>query len=439
LKPTIFFAAFLFAGASAAHAQTDAQSPQTDLATPLPSAPPRKPAGQMDFGPLIVTPTIALLNVGVDSNIQNTEGQLTSDFTMTVSPQIDVKYKAGRISGEARTYLNYVLYRTFSEFGGFSPQVALQLEYRVARRMSIFTDGQFVSSKERPSVEIDPRVRHVTSSAGGGFRIGLAPAVDVELSAHQSQTIYSDDALFRGVPLQKTLNQRLQTGSAVFAFRLTPYTTVKAGATLDNRLFLHSPERNAHGELYSFGAAFSPRAMISGEASVGYRALNTQSATNPSYRGVASDGRLTLNLGDVTGFMVGVGRDVMPSYELNYPYYVQTLLQAAIQQRLGKHFDVGPAFNAVTLDYRAFTNLPPAAAAALAGDNFVRNYSLSFGFLTNRFGRYAVYVDHWERSFQNSPTRSYSDNRVGFIITSTRWLNGGGSTMQGFLVNTPSL
>ena len=93
----------LLALATTAQAQTDAQSPQTDLATPLPPPPPRKPVGQMDFGPLVVTPTIALLNVGVDSNIQNTQGELTSDFTMTVSPQINVKYKAGRVSGEART------------------------------------------------------------------------------------------------------------------------------------------------------------------------------------------------------------------------------------------------------------------------------------------------------------------------------------------------
>ncbi|HYM22765.1 MAG TPA: hypothetical protein VEU08_06145, partial [Vicinamibacterales bacterium] len=128
-----------------------------------------------------------------------------------------------------------------------------------------------------------------------------------------------------------------------------------------------------------------------------------------------------------------------PSFEPSFPYYVQTLFQAAIQQRIGKHFDVGPAFNAIWLDYRSFTDVPASVAATLAGSNVVRDYSISFGFLTNRLGRYAVYADHWERSYQNDPTRAYSDNRIGFMITSTRWLNGGGNTMQGFLVNTPSL
>ena len=149
LTSFLFVIAFLFAGASIARAQTPAP-PDSDGATPLPAPPPRKPIGQMDFGPLVITPTVSLMNVGVDSNIQNSQGSLESDLTMTVSPQVRAKYKAGRLSGEATTYLNYVFYKTYSDFGGFSPQLTVRLDYRFARRITFFTTDQFVSSKERP-------------------------------------------------------------------------------------------------------------------------------------------------------------------------------------------------------------------------------------------------------------------------------------------------
>ena len=54
LTSFLFVIAFLFAGASIARAQTPAP-PDSDGATPLPAPPPRKPIGQMDFGPLVIT------------------------------------------------------------------------------------------------------------------------------------------------------------------------------------------------------------------------------------------------------------------------------------------------------------------------------------------------------------------------------------------------
>ena len=51
---------------------------------------------RFQVGPLGLTPSIALTNFGVDSNVFNESEHSKSDFTFTVSPQLDAWLRAGR-------------------------------------------------------------------------------------------------------------------------------------------------------------------------------------------------------------------------------------------------------------------------------------------------------------------------------------------------------
>ena len=83
-------------------------SAQSDQPVPLPPPPKPKPLGQMTFGALTMTPSIALLNVGIDNNVLNTNGSTQSDLTATVSPQLKLQYKAGRLMVDSTTTGDYV-------------------------------------------------------------------------------------------------------------------------------------------------------------------------------------------------------------------------------------------------------------------------------------------------------------------------------------------
>src|SRR5438045_8474447 len=92
-------------------------SAQGDQPVPLPPPAKPKPIGQMAFGALTMTPSIALVNVGVDNNVLNSQGSPKSDFTATVSPQIKLLYKAGRLTVDSTTTGDYIFYGTVTDPG----------------------------------------------------------------------------------------------------------------------------------------------------------------------------------------------------------------------------------------------------------------------------------------------------------------------------------
>src|SRR5580765_8937468 len=92
----------------AASSFAQAPSDQPGTAAALPPPPPRKPFGQMDFGPLVMTPSVAFMNIGVDNNVYNSAGEREVAFTATVSPQIRLLYKSGSLMVDYNTAADYV-------------------------------------------------------------------------------------------------------------------------------------------------------------------------------------------------------------------------------------------------------------------------------------------------------------------------------------------
>src|SRR5205814_455463 len=124
-------------------------SAQSDQPIPLPPPSKPKPIGQMDFGPLTVTPSVALLNVGIDNNVLNSQGSPESDFTATVSPQLKLLYKSGRLTVDSTTVGDYIFYRSETTQGGFAPRTLLNAEYRIGRRITLLANEQVASLKNR--------------------------------------------------------------------------------------------------------------------------------------------------------------------------------------------------------------------------------------------------------------------------------------------------
>ena len=141
-----------------------------------------------------------------------------------------------------------------------------------------------------------------------------------------------------------------------------------------------------------------------------------------------------VNLTDSTGVMFGAHRSLQPSFLPTQPYAVNTTYEAAIQQRLGRRFDVGVNASRYALDYRSFVT-PPAVEGLSSPHETVDTYSGSFGLLLRRWGRYAVYASQWERR-STDPLNNYRDLRAGVTITPARWLTASGGRVS---VNIPGL
>jgi hypothetical protein len=413
-----------------------AQAPGDQPATPLPPPPEVRPFGQMEFGPLVLTPSIAFMNIGVDNNVYNSAGERQVAFTATVSPQLHLLYKSGRLIIDSNTAADYIYYDVDTTLGGFTPRTVLNVEYRVGPRITLLFNDSVASHKDRPSIEIDARVRRRMTTIGTGARVGLSSRLDLEVGARQTNVGYPDGTIYNGVKLEETLNQRTRTAYGSLLYRLTPYTALRTLVNIDDQNFPQSPNRNGQSNLYAGGFSFSPRALIAGDAMFGVRQFWSHSPTQPNFTGFAADGRLTLTLGDLTGFLVSGHRDLNPSYELTNPYVLQSSYQIAMQQHVTRRFDVGLTYTTIKMDYATFTNAP---AFANAGNNFQHGYGASVGLISTRLARYAFYYERWQRYWETDPNRRFTDDRWGFMITPTRWLTTTNNASRTPLVNSTGL
>lgn len=382
----------------------------------------------MRRGALTLTPRITLGQLGIDTNVENSYGERKSDLTFTVGPQLNVAFKTPRFLLETLTQAPVTFYKTYRDQGGLNPGVTVHGEYRANPRLSFATFDSFQFVRDRPSVEVDTRSRRLQSDVAVGVNIGLTPKVSLGISRDERRTAYDAAALFQGVQLQQTLNQSTTQMTETLMYRMTPYTTVRAGVSQGRDRFPNSVDRNIDSNGVSLGVQFNQRALLSGDAAVGYGFSNSLSPTVPDFKGTTVNGRLMSSVRDSLGLMVHMYRDIGASAEVTHPYYVQNTYEAAAQQGLGRRFDVGIVYSYTDLGYRNFLPAPVGVApvrevATGTRDDVIRAYSVSLGFLTRRLGRYAVYVTDWQRRSNQDPLANYDGLRVGFMLTSSRWLN----------------
>jgi hypothetical protein len=415
------------------------QLPPTQIPSdvPLPPPPPRRPIGQMKQGAWTLTPSMLLTNIGVDTNVLNSAGEPKADFTATVGPVVDAAYNSRVLTFDARATAGYVYYKTFEDQGGFSPTLMIQTNYRLGSRIDVFSNDLIASMKDRPSIEVDTRSRRLTTDLGAGVGIALGRKMRLELEQRFRRSEYEANTFFRGIELRETLNDRFTTTSGTFHYRLTPYTAVRLVALVDNVEYPQSAVRDGRANEYAVGVQFNPRALLAGDVRIGYRLFRSRSPLQPDYNGTVFDGRLMYTLSDSTGLMAGIHRGMMPAYSPINPYYLLSQYEGGIQQRFGRRFDSGISYSYYDLGYRTLTTL--GVDPLPHGSNLERSITGSVGLLTRRWGRYALYVQRWQRRYLNQNDRNYDNLRFGFMITSTRWLNATSGFGRGVFLNAPGL
>jgi len=117
---------------------------------------------RLHVGPLALTPTLSLTNLGVDDNVFDRPDaeHPNSDFTMTVTPATDLWLRMGPtwIVGNVKEDLVYFdqfaserSANTSAKAGWVAPLNHLRLQ----------VDGQYLNTRERPGFEIDARARRL--------------------------------------------------------------------------------------------------------------------------------------------------------------------------------------------------------------------------------------------------------------------------------------
>jgi hypothetical protein len=369
-------------------------------------------SARVHVGPIYATPALTLQELGVDTNVFNTEEE-KKDFTFTVVPRATMWIPFARRALLTTTAGTDVVYfQKYSSERSLNPQVRLRGEGMMGRILA-FAEGSYLNSRQRPNFEIDARLRRTEHAARVGTSIRLDEKLHVELSGSHSVVNFAADAVFNDVNMRETLNRT--TRAALLAVRddLTPLTTIVVRGEAATNRFPLSPVRNSDTFTVMPGVELKPRALISGSAYVGVRRFTPRDAALPVFNGTVASASLNYTLRSATRFGVTADRDLAYSFEPRQPYYVVDGYGLTIRRQIVGRTDITAGAARQQYAYRDVAAVQTPATGGRV--DVTKTYSASLGYRFGQDTRIGFGGAYRQRNSTSAGERNYQGFR--FITT----------------------
>lgn len=373
---------------------------------------PRETA-RIHIGPLYMTPTFQVRQLGVDTNVFNESENPKSDFTFTFGPALDLWVPVTRrFLLTTRSEAGLVYFQKYADQRSIDPRVLVRADVML-RRLSVFGENDFKWSKERANLEIDDRVRQRDNLTRAGLRFDVTSKFSTEVSLYQRTYDFEADlTTIRAINYRAGL-KRNQRGLRVnIAHRLTSKTTLLLEGETERTRFDFARVKDADGFRISPGVVFAPRALIGGTAKFGIRRFSPLSDSVPDFQGFVASLSLGYSIRGATRVTVETDRDLAYSYEITQPYYISTGLGANIRRQVRGDIDVVIGGRRTTQDYRALSSV----TAAPRRDRIL-NYSADLGYRLNRDARMGLVVSWQRRKSSADAGRDYQGLTAGLSLT----------------------
>ena len=366
------------------------------------------------LGPLSMKSTIALSNIGIDTNVFNqpdSEGP-QRDFTMTFTPTTTLWLRMGRTWLTGNVNVDWVYYNRFKSERSANSFYRLGAA-RAFNRLELTGGAARLSTRDRPGFEIDARSERVETTLDGEARVRLFPRTSVGARAMRRRYTFDRAAVFRNVALADELNRTTTTSSFVVRQNLTPLTTAGIEIGREREEFVTSHGRSGDSTRVAGTLAFEPLALISGNAAVAYRRFSPDASDVPPFRGMTLAANLSYRLLGTTRFEFQAFRDLQPSFDIAQPYYVETGFGLSVQQQVYGPFDVLARTGTRDLAYRDRAG----ATVLLPGrTDEVRTIGIGAGYRLGSDKRVGFSLDHQRRTSGLEAAR-YSGLRFGMSVT----------------------
>ena len=390
---------------------------QTTLAASLsaqgilqqPQLPDPEATGRFRLGFIRFTPSIALTNLGVDTNVFNELEDPKQDFTVSFGPQAEFWSRLGpraRVYGKAGLYYQY--FQKYDSQRSFGTSDAVRLEVDLGR-LTPFAEGLYTNTRTRPGYEIDERARFENLSGRAGVSIRVQSKTTLLLWAREGRFRYDDG--FQASSLSVALDRDSSYVGGGAEIELTPLTTLLVDVESGTDRFVRSAERDADTYKVMSGFRFKPFALIDGDAAVGYRDFKSLSPLVPDFGGFIAQVNLGYTLRS-TRFGGGFNRDVAYSFENTEPYYLQTDWSLSVTQKVTTAWDLVGRIGHYKLDYE-IVGIPGQRQRTDTG----RRFGGGVGYSLGQYMRLGFDVDYMDRTSEADITRDYDGIRAGLAIT----------------------
>jgi hypothetical protein len=378
--------------------------------------PPPEPDAEANIrlGPLSMKSTIALSNLGIDTNVFNEadENQPQSDFTMTFSPNTDVWLRMGRTWITGTMQVDWVYYNKFASERAANTAFRVGVD-RTFNRLAVKGNARRMNTRDRPGFEIDARSRRIETQYDGEASVRVLSKTSVGATAFRRRTDFEDDAIFREANLSRELDRTTSGTGFVVRHAWTPLTSFALDVTRERERFVTSQFRDSDSMKVMGSATFQPLALINGTASVGIRLFDPVPADVPAFNGVITAVNLSYSLLGATRFGVQATRDIQYSFEFSQPYYLESGVTGTVQQQVFGPFDVLARIGTRGL---AYTDRIGAAVALSNRTDRVNIVGIGAGYRMGTDKRLGFTLDRQHRS-STIPGRTYTGLRFGMSLT----------------------
>lgn len=364
----------------------------------------------MRLGPLAFTPTIAISNFGIDTNVFNTWDDPKRDFTTTLSPQAQFWLSLRRARLGGTTQVSYVYYQHYATERALNVRNEVRLELPL-RWLTPYVSDTFINARERPGYEIDTRARQVENTVTLGTEVRVGTKSSVGFSAGSTRVRFNADEVFLGTYLSNVLNRTSESIHLALRRNVTPLTKLVLDADAQRDRFEFSPVRNADTVRVAAGLDCSPLTLITGSGRVGYRKYDAVGGSGSGYRGVVASVDMGYRLFEVTRFAIRAERDIAYSFEIAEPYYLQTGVSGTITQKVSPRWDVQLTGGRYQLDYQ-----PAGTGLGTGRIDGIRTVGGGVGYILGSGTRLGVNIDRYLRR-SDRETREYRGTRVGASLS----------------------
>ena len=363
------------------------------------------------LGPVLVSPKLAVPEIGHDSNVFNDASGEKSDFVIKLVPEIDFFTDMGVLRFAAKSGSAFTYFHSNDRERSIAEQVRGRVTARLSR-VQPWLGGASVRSNERTS-EIDERAKRVEREVAGGVQFDVSPLASLGVTVNRMHLRFADAERYRDTRLATSLDRTTDMVSASLRFQATPLTalTFRGYTARDEFDFDRTRDSTARGG--DVEVHFGPEAVIRGRAAIGFRQQDSDDPTVATFRGITGRGGITSIL--VWRAILGVDylRDVHYSYDSRDGYYVEDGADVVYTQRIGGPFDAQVRYGRHVLNY-------DATALAAARDEVVRSYQGGLGYSLDSGSRFGISYEVAERDGARRE-REFSRRRLFGSFTYEFW------------------
>lgn len=300
-------------------------------------------------GPFHIRPFLLVKDIGYDDNVRFEAQEREGDATATAGGGLDALILAGDRGGvrlfQEFDYVAFQTQTTLNHWNGSARARGILL----LKRLQLSLEEHLRSERERPSAEIDQRVRRENNALTAALKTLGRGRLGLEVYARGERIDYAteDQALEQAVD---RLNRDEATLSVVGQMRFLPKTTFLLEGRVSRSAFDdRSARRDARKRAVLPGVRFLPSASIQGELRGGPLVLEARDRPGSDYRGLVGEGSLSTRLGRAARLKGTFARDVQFSTLTDNLYYVGTSWSGAFEQyfsrRLSGEVSYGRSLN----------------------------------------------------------------------------------------------